>query len=206
MSLTLLEPPKSEPVTLEEVKVFLRLETHEEDELLHHLVRTGRQAVEACTARALISQSWRFQVSLAYCLSLSDSSYLSGVRSRGAKGLELPRSPFIQLLERPKLINGYGTHDVANYRMDTAGRIAKIHFSNLYDSAFQDHSMIQVDFKAGYGDTPDTVPDPLRQAILMMVAELYEKRLGTNDNREAPPALSERAYSLVKPYRVMRLP
>ena len=71
MSLTLLEQPVCEPVTLSEVKVFLRLETLEEDTLLNNLIKTARQAIEAYTARSLICQSWRFQTSLAYCISIS---------------------------------------------------------------------------------------------------------------------------------------
>lgn len=205
MSLTLLEHPACEPVNLTEIKIFLRLETTEEDSLLSNLIKTARQAVEAYTARSLICQSWRFQTSLAYCLSISDDAYLTGQKSRGSKGLELPRSPFIQLLDKPKMINDYGAHEISNYRLDTAGRVAKLHFSNFQANSFYDQGIIQIDFNAGYGDRPEQVPDPLRQAILSIIADLYEKRISVNDNQDVPPTLTQSALALVKPYRVMRL-
>ncbi len=205
MSLTLLEQPVCEPVTLSEVKVFLRLETLEEDTLLNNLIKTARQAIEAYTARSLICQSWRFQTSLAYCISISDDAYLTGQKSRGAKGLELPRSPFIKLLDKPKMINDYGTHEISNYRLDTAGRVARLHFSNLQTNSFYYQSVIQIDFSAGYGDQPEHIPDPLRQAILTIIADLYERRISINDNQNVPPAITQSALALIKPYRVMRL-
>jgi hypothetical protein len=205
MSLILLEQPACEPINLLETKIFLRLEGAEEDEILKNLIKTARQAVEAYTARSLICQSWRFRINLAYCLSISDDLYLTGQKSRGSKGLEIPRSPFIKLLDKPKLINDYGSREISGYRLDTAGRVAKMHFSNLQTNAFHSQSLIQIDFSAGYGDTVKDVPDPLRQAILMMVADLYEKRVGVNDNKGFPPVLSPGALELVKPYRVSRL-
>jgi hypothetical protein len=205
MSLTLIVPPHCEPVRLSEAKIFLRIETNEEDELLGSLIRTARQAVEACTAKSLICQSWELKTSLAYCLSISDDNYLTGHKSRGKRGLEIPRSPFIRLIEKPKLVNDYGTQEISSYRLDTAGRVARMHFSKLHENVLYEQSIIQVQFEAGYGNTPENVPEPLRQAILMVVAELYEKRVSLNDNQKAPPTLNFRAFELVKPYRAMRL-
>jgi uncharacterized phiE125 gp8 family phage protein len=80
-----------------------------------------------------------------------------------------------------------------------------MHFSKLHENVLYEQSIIQVQFEAGYGNTPENVPEPLRQAILMVVAELYEKRVSLNDNQKAPPTLNFRAFELVKPYRAMRL-
>ena len=203
MSLKLIDPPNCEPVSLLEMCVFLKIPVeNQEENLMKNLIKTARQAVEAFTARALIHQSWRFQSSLAYGLALSDEVYLSGHRSRGLKGLELPRSPFIELIGKPKFVDDYGTHDISNYRLDAAGRSAKMHFGNL---PTEHYGFLQIDFIAGYGDKPEDVPEPLRHGILMMAAELYENRAGVNDNQGLPLPLCYGAVELIKPYRSLRL-
>ena len=203
MSLRVIDPPSCEPVSLLEMCVFLKLPVeNQEESLIKNLIKTARQAVEAFTARALIHQSWRFQSSLAYGLALSDNAYLSGHKSRGLKGLELPRSPFIQLIGKPKFVDDYGTHDISSYRLDSAGRVAKMHFGDL---PIEYRGMLQIDFTAGYGDKPEDVPEPLRHGILMMAAELYENRTGVNDNQGLPLPLCYRAVELTKPYRSLRL-
>jgi uncharacterized phiE125 gp8 family phage protein len=35
---------------------------------------------------------------------------------------------------------------------------------------------IEIDFVAGYGDAPSDVPQPIRQALLLLVAHWYENR------------------------------
>ena len=203
MSLRLIDPPCCEPINLLELCVFLKLPTdYQEQELLKSLIKTARQAVEAFTARALIHQSWRFQSSLTYGLALSDNVYLSGHRSRGLKGLELPRSPFIQLMGKPKYVDNYGEHEISNYRLDAAGRVAKMHFGHLPTDFY---GTLQVDFIAGYGSKPEDVPEPLRHGVLMMAADLYENRTGANDNQGLPLPLCRGAVDLTKPYRSLRL-
>ena len=206
MSLKLLTPPRIEPVGLTETKVFLKIDGEEEDQFLTQLIKTARQAVEAFTARSLIIQSWSLEVNIAYCIALSDANYLSGVRSRGDKGLELPRSPFVKLIDKPMLVDDYGRREISSYRLDTAGRVAKLHFSFVDSLFFEPQGSIVIHFSAGYGDTPEDVPEPLRHAVLMMVAELYEKRVGVvNDNQGLPPTLNQGAIALIKPYRHTRL-
>lgn len=203
MSLRLIDPPHCEPVSVLEMCVFLKIPVvNQEESLMKSIIKTARQAVEAFTARALIHQSWRFQSSLAHGLALSDDAYLSGHKSRGLKGLELPRSPFIQLIGKPKFVDDDGEHEISSYRLDAAGRIAKMHFGHLptdYGGA------LQIDFIAGYGDKPEDVPEPLRHGILMMAAELYENRTGANDNQGLPLPLCHGAVALINPYRSLRL-
>ncbi len=203
MSLILIDPPQREPISVLEMCVFLKIPPEDQEEnLIKNLIRTARQAVEAYTARSLIRQSWRLQTGLAYGLSLSDNVYLSGHKSRGLKGLELPRSPFIQLIGKPKFVDNGNARDLSTYRLDTAGRVAKMHFGDL---PADQYGSLQIDFVAGYGDQPEEVPEPIRHAVLMMAAELYESRLGCNDNHGLSPALNQGVIMLIKPYRALRL-
>jgi uncharacterized phiE125 gp8 family phage protein len=55
---------------------------------------------------------------------------------------------------------------------------------------------MQIDYLAGYGDTGDTVPAPIKHAILLLTAALYESRGDVN----AP--LPEAAWAIMTPYRL----
>lgn len=205
MSLTLLHAPQKEPVTLADVKAFLRIESSEEDELLKHLIKTARFAVEAFTARSLIHQVWRFTVNAGFCIAKSDNGFLTGHHHPHEQGIELPRSPFVELLACPKLIDAYRQCELKDYRLDTAGRVAKLYFGKTLSLEASRDSMIQVDFKAGYGLNHNDIPESIQHGILMMVAELFENRVSSNDNQGVPPSLNKAVLQLIQPYRVQRL-
>lgn len=63
---------------------------------------------------------------------------------------------------------------------------------------------IEIAFEAGMGDAPGDVPEPIRHAILLLVAHWYEHRdpmeIGTV-GAAIPAAVSD----LLKPYREVRL-
>jgi uncharacterized phiE125 gp8 family phage protein len=59
---------------------------------------------------------------------------------------------------------------------------------------------IELDVTAGYGDSAAAVPEPLRQAIRLLVARAYESR-----DRVEQDALPETVAALIAPYRVVSL-
>ncbi len=205
MALKLIEPPLEEPVSLAEVKAFIKIETDREDDLLRRLIKTARQSVEAYTGRALIEQTWQFSLNAGYCAEMSDGGYLTGIRSRGEKGIELPRSPFIALKRNPVLNETYGIREIKDYRLDTSGRTARIHFGPTLEGLTSGKGVVEIEYTVGYGKKAEDVPEPLRQAVLMMVSELFENRVGSNDNQGMPPLLNQAVVDLIKPYRSPRL-
>ncbi len=205
MGLIQLHSPECEPVSLKEARSYLRIEHENEDELIEHLIKTARQAVESYTVRALMRQAWRFTFNSSFGGMLSDNAYLSGLKGYSEQGIELPRSPFIEMIEKPKLMDAYGAHEIKSYRLDNSGRVAYLHFSTSVMNSLSGSGVIQVDFWTGYGKTPDEIPEAFRHAILMMVAHLYAHQSSANDNALFTLPLNESVIQLIKPYRIFRL-
>ncbi|MEQ1619683.1 MAG: head-tail connector protein, partial [Terricaulis sp.] len=59
MTITILTPPASEPITLAEAKLFLRIDQTAEDPLITTLIAAAREAVEVACGRALITRRVR---------------------------------------------------------------------------------------------------------------------------------------------------
>lgn len=66
---------------------------------------------------------------------------------------------------------------------------------------FEGAGDVGVNFTAGFGETPEDIPVPLRQAVLLLLAHLYEYR-GV-DEAVPPPLMMIDA--LIQPYRGVRL-
>lgn len=192
-----------EVVPVEEAKLFLKIDHDDEDTLLAGLIRTARMAVEAYTSRSLILQKWQFTLNAGYAVSRSDPAYLSGHKSRGDRGIEMPRAPFVTLLGNPVLITDYGPKEITDFRIDTSGVVTRIHFGASAQNFLQGSGTLQLTFTAGYEDA--TCPEPLKMAILMIVAHLYEHRLAANDNPDLLNSFQEGILNLIKPYQIKRL-
>ena len=81
MTPILLAGPALEPLSLDEMRVYLRLETSEEDGLILALIKAARNAVEQGARRALIAQKWRIR----------------SARFQGEGHVRLPISPILSL-------------------------------------------------------------------------------------------------------------
>ena len=173
MHLRLVTPPAVEPVTLEEAKQHLRVDGNEDDSLINALITAARQKAEEYTRRAFITQTREFAL---------DSA--CGV-------LYLPRPP-VQAVEAVT-VDG---EVVAPENYALVGRDALYIKVPLYAA---NPGGVVIRYRAGYGDTSADVPQVIQQAILMLIAHLYEHR--GDEVVELPPAVK----TLLQPYRVMLL-
>ena len=203
MGLKLKTPPACEPVSLKEAKAYLRVDSTNDETSIQNLVKASRQVVEAHIGRCLIEQTWTFDVNAGYASALADDHYIAAHKSKGHGGLELPRSPFIKLSGKPVYFNGTNHQEIKNYRLDTVGPVARIHFGHTF---LNSTGTLRIDFNAGYGDLPEDVPPSLKQAILMLTAAAHENRTGSiKDSSPHPIFMNEAVIRMISPYRIMRL-
>jgi uncharacterized phiE125 gp8 family phage protein len=100
--------------------------------------------------------------------------------------LKLPRWPIVSLDE--VTADGVSTRDY------TANLRARPAFVSI-----PANGPIEIAFTAGYGPSPDDVPAPLRQAMLLLIAQGFEHR---DDDAARLPLMVD---ALTMPYRVVRL-
>lgn len=192
MATTLLSGPTVEPVSLAEAKLHLRVDTNAEDTLIQSLIMASRLHIEAALDLALITQTWR--------------------EHRDA----WPRSRTINLQLRPVqsvtavriLTDDDEGHslDPDVFILDGAANPARLVWrgTGIAPAPNIAANGIEIDFVAGYGDKPSDVPQPIRQALLLLTAHWYENREPVEIGAAAtviPGTISE----LLSPYRRRRL-
>ncbi len=187
MSLIDLSPPISEPVSLEEAKNFLKIDTDDDDNLVANLVSTIRHMVENRIGRSLINRSYIFRTNIPK-----------------NNCLLLPRPPLVSVLRISMIGENDQSFDIppSDYSVNTKQEPGEIILKpgknwHEYLSGF---SSVEVEFIAGYGNNASSVPLPIRQAILLGLAYAYEYR-ATDKNMELP-TMSD---ALLAPYKTVRL-
>lgn len=187
MSSILLTTPAAEPLALDEAREFLRVEHNDDDELIAALIAGARLHIEAQTKRALITQSWRLG------LDAWPESGRIGVRPAPLQAVTAARiygaEGSAEMLDLQSFVRVLDSTEIAfvPWAMPVPGRIA---------------SGIELDLRVGYGDTALAVPEPLRQAMRLLVAHWYENR---GLVAEAAAALPETVAALIAPYRMLSL-
>lgn len=184
-----LEPPATEPVSLAEARLFLRLDQTEEDELLATLITAARLMVEAASGRCLIDQHWRI------------------VLDRWPPGgeIRLPLSPVGEIAAARvyDVLGAAQPVDAAALALEKMADPPLIRLAGEVPEIGREHGAIEIDIVAGFGATADAVPAPLRQAVLRLAARWFEQRgdVASRDAQELPAGI----MALVAPYRRARL-
>jgi hypothetical protein len=210
LKLTLVSAPAMLPLSLNEAKLYLRLDDDDtlDDALVANLTRAAMEACERFTGRALISQTW--DLFLDRWPGMAETPLAEGL----AVGADLPARVKAVALPRPPLqgvlhVKTYDEADTAtpwpaaNYFVDTAsvpGRLVA-RTGHALPLPGRAANGIEIRFSAGYGDAPGAVPEALRQGLRLLVAHLYEHR---GDDMDHAAEISG-AARLWRAYRVAGL-
>lgn len=186
MSLTLLSPAASEPVTLAELKQHLRVTHSDEDAAVTGFLVAAVRAIEARGGLALMPQQWR----------LTLDAPPTGT-------LHLPIAPCTSL-DAVAVTDGEGapqTIDASVYEF-ASGSPGRLRPAGPWPQPAPKIDGVTIDFTAGYADA-DAVPEPLKQAVKILAGYFFETREAAQENRLY--AVPQSVDALIAPYREFRL-
>lgn len=164
MSLRRTTEPGSEPLTLAEAKLHLRVETAvtDDDALITALIKAARQQAENRLQRTLISSGWT--------LALDD--FAAAIR------LPMPRATAITSV---KYIDANGVQQTiasTDYSLDNASEIANWllpAYGLDWPAARAQANAVEIVYSAGWADAA-AVPQELKQWLLLAVGAWYGQR------------------------------
>ena len=164
MTLKLITAPATEPVTSSEAKSHLRVDTTADDTLIGTLITAARQHVENHLRRALITQTWEL---------VMDAFPAGDV-------IRLPRPPLVSVtsIKYTDVAGSESTFSSAAYVVDTdstKGRVVLKSGESWPSDTLAAANGVRVRYVAGYGSAA-AVPNPIRQAVLLLIGTLYENR------------------------------
>jgi uncharacterized phiE125 gp8 family phage protein len=165
--LTRLEAPAKLPVALDEIKARLRVDHSDEDTLISGFIGSATAHVDgpdSYLGRCLISSAWNYQVdafSSRIELPIAPAILVTEISYQDANGNSqvLPSDAYD--------VRGLGGEDGA-FILPSAG--------TSWPQTSGRPLCVSIDFTAGYGTEPGSVPEVIREAIAMHVATLYLNR------------------------------
>lgn len=154
--------PAIEPVSLDEMKLHLRVDHSEEDSLIAALITAAREQAEAFTNRAFIEQTLILRL------------------RKFTDVIQLPRPPLVSLTSITYL-DGSGASQTLSSGLYLLGashepaRVTKA-YGQTWPTTYDVEDAVTITYKAGYGDAAMDVPASIRAAIKLMAESLYENR------------------------------
>lgn len=179
--------PDVEPLNLDYAKTFLRVDHDGDDALILDLIRSARERVEGLLNATLITRTRRFTTS----------------RTAG-KGVFINHHP-ITSVDAVTLLGDAGERVVVplnavSVNLRCQPPTISLKHQTSWASILSSVAVIDIDVTAGFGTDPDDIPMPLRQAMLLLLAQSYEHR-GDGDLPPTPLMVD----ALLMPYRLVRI-
>lgn len=207
--LKLIQAPSVEPITLQEARSHVRMDSDytAEDLKLSSLIRSARMFAESYCGRSFITQKWRLTLDSFPGPSLMGVPY--GVTySIPGHAITLERGD-VQSVDAITYLNAgtWYTMDPANYVADLSGNPARITpvFGQIWPVISTPQiGNVRTDYTAGYGDTAAAVPDGIKEWMLIRLGTIFTNReavaILARGKVEPLPYVDE----LLNPYKVER--
>lgn len=166
-------PPSLEPITSADAKLHVKQDETVDDDIFTADITIARQLIEEWASRAMLQQTWDIYWDRFPC---------------PGEAIILPMAP-VSAITHIKYTDENGvqqTWDPSKYTADLYDTPQYVvpAFMEVYPVTRKVPNAVVVRIVAGYGTAREDVPEPLRQAVRLLLAWLYEHRGETPD---APP-------------------
>jgi uncharacterized phiE125 gp8 family phage protein len=166
MSLKLKTAPLIEPVSLDEAKLHLRIDTDDEDTLIASYITAAREYCEGFQNRTYINTVYEL--------------WLDEFPSDDE--IELPNPPLVSVTS----VDVYDTSNtktadttLTNYYVDSysnPGRLCLAYNCSWPSTTLREHNGICITFTAGFGTAASSTPQVVKQSILLLIGDYYAFR------------------------------
>ncbi len=182
---TLLAAPAAEPVSLAEAKAHLRIDNSAEDAVISERITAARNFVEAATGLRLIDQQWRFTLD-----------------RWPDDGLVRFRAGPLKSLDATRLRDEAGTAtSLALSNFDLVAGANAIRLRTRPADPGRPIGGIELELTLGFGASAASVPPPLREAMLQLLAYWHENR----GDGEGAGGMPDSIARLLAPFRKRRI-
>lgn len=171
MQYELVTAPASEPVSLAEAKLHMRVDIPDDDTQIAALVAAARRRAETITNRSLITQTWRAWL----------DGFPADLDRRGQPSIRLGRGPVVSV-SSVKYLDTAGvlqTLSPSAYVLDNKAQLGQHTVRPAYGASWpatrDELDSVQVEYVAGFG-AANAVPEPIKTAMLQYVAHWYANR------------------------------
>jgi len=170
------------PLTVDEVKLHLKVDVSTDDDLITNLRNSAISWVEQYTNRQLMPATWYL-----YLDDFPDEILLQWCPVTSVTSIKYYDTD-----------NDLQTLSSDEYDVDTDSEPARIYesYGYYFPTVRERPNAVIIEFEAGYADA-DSVPDPIKSALLLMIGHNYENR-GDEGHRKYPKAI----YDLLDMYRL----
>lgn len=189
----IVSPPTQEPIALADVKLHIRQDPSvgtAEDTWLNSRITMARERGEYITQRKFITQTW-------------------GISLDGfPPAIELLRAPIqsvltVQYLDQSQIVQ---LLDPASYVTDFTGLTGYIvpRFGRIFPLPYPEINSVTVRYVCGYGDTPASVPESIKDWMCLIIEDAYRNRgttvhLGRGEKLEINPEFDAILYPFITP-------
>ena len=189
MKLSRTVAPTVEPVTLQDCKDWLRVDSADDDPLLTALVTMARESHEDYVRRAYITQTWALTL------------------DRFPSTIQLWRCPVLAISSVTYVDPDGATQTLAGakYQLDNSSEPARLvpAYNETWPTTRRVPNAVTVTFTAGYGAAATDVPDIYKTAIKREVADHYEHREAIMAS--AVSTTPHTAHLLLLPHRLIEV-
>ena len=199
--------PTTEPVSLQEVKQYLRVEDSTDERVIRPFIKAARMFAEQHTGRALISQTFTMFVDAYDDMSdpLWEGTKTGPYLNYYKNYIQLPNPP-VTSVTSVSTFNDEDTETTmaaSRYYVDNVREPARVVLrqGETFPTALRVANAIKVVYVAGYANA-HSVPEPIRMALLQHISFLYEQRGDNMDylnTKSIPPMIK----ALLQPYVII---
>lgn len=192
MTLKLITGPASEPLTLDEAKLHLRVDHSADDALITSIIVAARQGAEHLTGRALITQTWELAL---------DAFPVAGIAIARAGVQAITSVTYVDVAGATQTLASN------TYSLDAETTPAWLlpAIDTTWPDTLDTANALRVRFTCGYGDAASDVPDGIKAWMRLQIGAMYAQREAFVVGKPAVEIPGRFVDALLDPYRVWLL-